>query len=274
MTTIHRFNGTFHAFSKGAPEVILGTCSFVYRDGKPVPLTENERTQILENAHKMGENALRVLGFSEKSFESEDKASESIEQSMVFLGLMGMFDPPRPEVRDAILLSEQAGIKPVMITGDHKLTAVAVARELGILKDGGVITGSELERLSDEELEQKVESINVYARIAPEHKMRIVTAFMNRGHVVAMTGDGVNDAPSLKKADIGIAMGITGTDVSKEAADMILTDDNFASIVSAVEEGRSIFENIRKYLIFLLSGNMATVFAMICALLFLCSPYL
>jgi Ca2+-transporting ATPase len=268
MTTIHQMNKGFLAFSKGAPEVILETCSSIYREGKFEPLSDSDRKEIINIAHRMGEDALRVLGFAEKPFASSDTVDESVEHDMVFLGFVGMIDPPRPEAKDAINLCEHSGIKPVMITGDHKITAVAVARELGILKNGGVITGAELEHISDEDLEQRVESINVYARIAPEHKMRIVTAFMNRGHVVAMTGDGVNDAPSLKKADIGIAMGITGTDVSKEAADMILTDDNFASIVSAVEEGRSIFENIRKYLIFLLSGNMATVFAMIIALVF------
>ena len=269
MTTIHQFHKGLHAFSKGAPEVVLGTCSYVYRGGKSEPISDKERKEIIDTAHRMGEDALRVLGLAEKPFTHDDKVDASVEHDMVFLGLVGMIDPPRPEAKDAIKLCEQSGIKPVMITGDHKITAVAVARELGILRDGGVITGTELEHISDEELEQRVESINVYARIAPEHKMRIVTAFMNRGHVVAMTGDGVNDAPSLKKADIGIAMGITGTDVSKEASDMILTDDNFASIVSAIEEGRSIFENIRKYLIFLLSGNMATVFAMVCALVFM-----
>jgi Ca2+-transporting ATPase len=266
MTTIHQFNEGLHAFSKGAPEVILGTCSAIYDDGKRRSITDDERKQIIETAHNLGKDALRVLALAEKPFAPGDKVDESVEHDMVFLGLVGMIDPPRPEAKEAIKLCEQSGIKPVMITGDHKVTAVAVAQELGLLKDGGVITGVELEHLSDEELDKRVETINVYARISPEHKMRIVTAFMNRGHVVAMTGDGVNDAPSLKKADIGVAMGITGTDVSKEASDMILTDDNFASIVSAVEEGRSIFENIRKYLIFLLSGNMATVFAMICAL--------
>ena len=266
ITTIHKFNEGLHAFSKGAPEVILGTCSAIYDDGKRRSITDDERKQIIETAHNLGKDALRVLALAEKPFAPGDKVDESVEHDMVFLGLVGMIDPPRPEAKEAIKLCEQSGIKPVMITGDHKVTAVAVAQELGLLKDGGVITGVELEHLSDEELDKRVETINVYARISPEHKMRIVTAFMNRGHVVAMTGDGVNDAPSLKKADIGVAMGITGTDVSKEASDMILTDDNFASIVSAVEEGRSIFENIRKYLIFLLSGNMATVFAMICAL--------
>ncbi|RPI04008.1 MAG: calcium-transporting P-type ATPase, PMR1-type [Ignavibacteriae bacterium] len=269
MTTIHQHNKGYYAFSKGAPEVILGTCSFVSRNGKPVPLTDAERKDIVDHGHRMGEDALRVLGFAEKILEPDETIDARVEHDMVFLGLMGMIDPPRPEVKQAIKLCEQSGIKPVMITGDHKITAVAVARELGILNNGGVITGTELEHLSDEDLEKRVESINVYARIAPVHKMRIVTAFMNLGHVVAMTGDGVNDAPSLKKADIGVAMGITGTDVSKEAADMILTDDNFASIVAAIEEGRSIFENIRKYLIFLLSGNMATVFAMIGALVFI-----
>jgi Ca2+-transporting ATPase len=267
MTTIHRLNHGMHSFSKGGPEIILASCSSVYRNGKAEPLDEAERATILKNAYSMGESALRVLALSDKPFREGSAVDESVEKDMVFLGLVGMIDPPRPEVKEAIKVCEKAGIKPVMITGDHKITAVAVARELGILKNGGVITGIELEHISDEALEKTVESIEVFARISPEHKMRIVTAFMNRGHVVAMTGDGVNDAPSLKKADIGVAMGITGTDVSKEAADMILTDDNFASIVSAVEEGRSIFENIRKYLIFLLSGNMATVFAMIIALI-------
>ncbi len=267
MTTIHQFNEELRAFSKGAPEIILSSCAFIYRNGEKIRLSENDRKDIIDVAHHMGENALRVLGIAEKSIPSNEIRSESVEQNMVFLGLVGMIDPPRSEAKEAVFLCEQAGIKPVMITGDHKITAVAIARELGILKHGKVMTGPELERLSDEDLLQQVETINVYARIAPEHKMRIVTAFMNRGHIVAMTGDGVNDAPSLKKADIGVAMGITGTDVSKEAADMILTDDNFASIVAAVEEGRSIFENIRKYLIFLLSGNMATVFAMVSALI-------
>jgi Ca2+-transporting ATPase len=268
MTTIHQFKSGLRAFSKGAPEVVLSTCSSVYRDGKAEQMSERERKEIIDTARRMGEDALRVLGFAEKPFTAGDKVDESIEHDMVFLGIMGMMDPPRSEAKEAIKICEQSGIKPVMVTGDHRNTAVAVARELGILNKGGIITGIELEHVSDSELEQKVESIDVFARIAPEHKMRIITAFKNRGHVVAMTGDGVNDAPSLKKADIGVAMGLSGTDVSKEAADMILTDDNFASIVFAIEEGRSIFENIRKYLIFLLSGNMATVFAMICALVF------
>jgi len=269
MTTIHQVDKEIFAFSKGAPEVILGTCSSIFRGGKIDSINENDRKEIIEIAYRMGENAMRVLGLAEKSFSAKNYKDESVEHDMVFLGLIGMIDPPRAEAKEAIALCEHSGIRPVMITGDHKITAITIAREIGILKDGGVITGAELEHISDYDLEQRVESINVYARIAPEHKMRIVTAFMNRGHVVAMTGDGVNDAPSLKKADIGIAMGITGTDVSKEAADMILTDDNFASIVSAVEEGRSIFENIRKYLVFLLSGNIATVIAMIIALAFM-----
>jgi Ca2+-transporting ATPase len=186
---------------------------------------------------------------------------------MVFLGFVGMIDPPRYEVRDAIKICEHAGIKPIMITGDHKITAVAIARELGILKEGNAISGIELETLSIEEFDEVAVKTEVYARISPEHKLKIVDALMRKGNIVAMTGDGVNDAPALKKADIGIAMGITGTDVSKEAADMILTDDNFASIVAAVEEGRSIFENIRKYLVFLLSGNIGKVLAMLVCLL-------
>ena len=187
---------------------------------------------------------------------------------MPFAGLVGIQDPPRPEVFDAIRTCTQAGIRPVMITGDHLVTALAVGRELGILRHGaGSLSGEELDRMTDEELAARVKTTDIFARISPEHKLRIVNAFLKHGEVVAMTGDGVNDAPSLKRADIGVAMGITGTDVSKEASDMILTDDNFATIVEAIREGRSIFQNIRKYLVFLLSGNLGTVLALVVALL-------
>jgi Ca2+-transporting ATPase len=184
---------------------------------------------------------------------------ENAQTGMTFLGLAGMIDPPRPEAKRAIAICKQAGIRPVMITGDHPLTAQAVARELGLLKTGRVVTGAELEMITDEQFEHEVETIDVYARVSPAHKLRVVTALQARGHIVAMTGDGVNDAPSLKKADIGIAMGLTGTDVTKEAAAMMLTDDNFASIVAAVEEGRGIFENIKKYLMYLLSTNIGEI---------------
>ncbi|MDQ2690762.1 MAG: HAD-IC family P-type ATPase, partial [Chloroflexota bacterium] len=189
-----------------------------------------------------------------------EAALGTAERGMTFLGLAGMIDPPRPEVRQAIAVCADAGIHPVMITGDHPVTAQAVARELGLLRNGGrVVTGPELESMSDEQLESDVEHINVYARVSPAHKLRVVTAWQNRGHIAAMTGDGVNDAPALKKADIGIAMGITGTDVTKEAAAMTLTDDNFASIVAAVEEGRGVFGNIKKYLMYLLSSNIGEI---------------
>lgn len=266
MTTIHKYTNGLQTFSKGAVEVILSSCSFYYEGDKVIAMSDEMRKNIIDAAHKMGEAAMRVLAASTKSIKDAGVIDTVIEDDMIFLGLAGMVDPPRPEAKEAIKICERAGIKPVMITGDHKITAVAVARELGILKDGKVFSGSELEDLSDADLEDVIDKTEVFARISPAHKMRIVSAFMKKGHVVAMTGDGVNDAPSLKKANIGIGMGITGTDVSKEASDMILTDDNFASIVAAVEEGRGIFENIRKYLIFLLSGNAGTVFAIMIAL--------
>ncbi len=213
------------------------------------------RDRILEAAQQMASEALRVLAVATKA----DATIENAEHEMTFLGLVGMIDPPRPEAKAAIQTCEQAGIKPVMITGDHPLTAQAVARELGLLKTGRVVTGAELEAMSDDEFEREVENIEVYARVSPAHKLRVVTALQAKGHIVAMTGDGVNDAPALKKADIGIAMGITGTDVTKEAAAMMLTDDNFASIVAAVEEGRGIFGNIKKYLMYLLSSNIGEI---------------
>ncbi len=203
----------------------------------------------------MASDALRVLAIASKP----NATLENAQAGMTFLGLVGMIDPPRPEAKNAIAVCEQAGIRPVMITGDHPVTAQAVARELGLLKTGRVVTGAELEEMKDEQLQREVETIDVYARVSPAHKLRVVTALQANGHIVAMTGDGVNDAPALKKADIGIAMGITGTDVTKEAADMTLTDDNFASIVAAVEEGRGVFGNIKKYLMYLLSSNIGEI---------------
>jgi Ca2+-transporting ATPase len=211
----------------------------------------------------MAGEALRVLAVAQKP----DATIENAEKEMTFLGLVGMIDPPRLEAKGAVQVCKEAGIKPVMITGDHPLTAQAIALELGILSNGSVITGVQLEEMDDSDLENKVESIDVYARVSPAHKLRVVTALQKKGHFVAMTGDGVNDAPALKKADIGIAMGITGTDVTKEAAAMTLTDDNFASIVAAVEEGRGVFDNIKKYLMFLLSSNIGEISLMAAATL-------
>jgi len=245
MTTLHRTPDGLFAFSKGAPEVILASCAL---DGP-------SREEILQAAKQMATEALRVLAVASKS----NARLETAEREMAFLGLLGMIDPPRPEAKPAVEKCERAGIKAVMITGDHPLTAQAVARELGILKTGRVVTGTELEAMAGDEFERSVENIEVYARVSPAHKLRVVTALQKNHHVVAMTGDGVNDAPALKKSDIGIAMGITGTDVSKEAAAMTLTDDNFASIVAAVEEGRGIFSNIKKYLMYLLSANIGEI---------------
>jgi Ca2+-transporting ATPase len=267
MTTLHKVKGRLEAYSKGAIEVIIKSCTSQYTNGEIVELTEDDRKNILGIATSLSEGALRVLAVSAKVLTAKVFNQSELESGMVFVGMVGMYDPPRAEAKAAIDICFSAGIKPIMITGDNKVTAKAIAKSLGILRKGRALSGVELDELSDEEFEHIVEETEVFARISPSHKLKIVTALMDNGHIVAMTGDGVNDAPSLKKADIGIAMGITGTDVSKEAADMILTDDNFASIVNAVEEGRSIFENIRKYLVFLLSGNMGTVFALIYTLL-------
>ena len=255
MTTLHTTQQGVIACSKGALEVILDSCSKQLTDNGETMLDAAGRKAILEAAHRMAGEAMRVLAVASKS----NATLESAEREMTFLGFVGMIDPPRPEAKAAVQTCENAGIKVVMITGDHPITAQAIARELGILKAGRVVTGDELEAMTDDELEREVQNIEVYARVSPAHKLRVVTALQKKGQIVAMTGDGVNDAPALKKADIGIAMGITGTDVSKEAAAMTLTDDNFASIVAAVEEGRGIFSNIKKYLMYLLSSNLGEI---------------
>ena len=255
MTTLHATADGPVAYAKGAAEVILDSCTQWLTEDGAQPLDAAAREVILAQARQMASKALRVLGIATKPGASIENA----EHAMTFLGLVGMIDPPRSEAKAAIQACELAGIKVVMITGDHPLTAQAVARELGLLKTGRSVTGAELEAMSDAEFERDVEEIEVYARVSPAHKLRVVTALQGHGHIVAMTGDGVNDAPALKKADIGIAMGITGTDVSKEAAAMTLTDDNFASIVAAVEEGRGIFGNIKKYLMYLLSSNIGEI---------------
>lgn len=255
MTTLHTTPQGVVAYSKGAPEIILASCTRRQSAQGEVALDEGAREVILETAREMARQALRVLAVASKSAAEPATA----EAEMTFWGLVGMIDPPRPEAQRAIQTCEQAGIRVVMITGDHPLTAQAVARELGLLKRGRVITGAELEALAGDEFAREVEHIEVYARVSPAHKLSVVTALQAKGFIVAMTGDGVNDAPALKKADIGIAMGITGTDVTKEAAAMMLTDDNFASIVAAVEEGRGIFDNIKKYLMYLLSSNIGEI---------------
>ncbi|MBM4425458.1 MAG: cation-translocating P-type ATPase [Chloroflexi bacterium] len=255
MTTLHKADNRVVAYSKGAPEIILDSCTRIWTENGEAPLDAAGREKILDTARQMAGEALRVLAVASHA----ESSIENAEHDMSFLGLLGMIDPPRPEAKAAIQTCEQAGIKVIMITGDHPLTAQAVARELGLLKTGRIVTGAELEAMSDEIFEREVEDIEVYARVSPAHKLRVVTALQKRGHIAAMTGDGVNDAPALKKADIGIAMGITGTDVTKEAAAMTLTDDNFASIVAAVEEGRGIFGNIKKYLMYLLSSNIGEI---------------
>jgi Ca2+-transporting ATPase len=271
MSTIHRDTAREHAgivFTKGAPDVLLSRCAFELVADRRRPLTSARREEILRTNDVLAGEALRTLGVAARWLEEDTlaehtaKPDERVEQGLVFAGLIGMIDPPRPEAGDAVARARGAGIRPLMITGDHPRTAGVIARELGIAADGRAITGAELETLTPEDGSRTVAAVSVYARVNPEHKLRIVEALQRTGAVVAMTGDGVNDAPALKKADIGVAMGITGTDVSKEAADMVLADDNFASIVAAVEEGRAIFANIRKFLRYLLSSNVGEVLAM------------
>ena len=259
MTTLHASNGDATAYAKGAPEIILHSCNRELTESGETALTDAAEKIISTAARQMASEALRVLALAYKT----NATLQNAEQEMIFLGLIGMIDPPRPEAKISIETCIRAGIKPVMITGDHPLTAQAIARELGLLKDGGSLTGSDLDAMSEDQLEAQVEKIDLYARVSPAHKLRVVAALQNKGHVVAMTGDGVNDAPALKKADVGVAMGRTGTDVSKEAAAMILIDDNFASIVAAVEEGRGVFDNIKKYLMFLLSCNIGEIGLMV-----------
>ena len=249
-------------FTKGAPDVLVSRCSHELVGGEARTLTNGRHQEIRAASERLASEALRTLGVAFRSLPPdalEREVDDRVEQELVFLGVVGMIDPPREEAKEAVGRAKGAGIRPVMITGDHPQTAAAIARELDITEDERAITGAELEKLDDEALERTVRQCSVYARVNPEHKLRIVEALQKNGDIVAMTGDGVNDAPALKTADIGVAMGITGTDVSKEAADMVLTDDNFASIVAAVEEGRSIFANIQKFLRFLLSSNIGEV---------------
>lgn len=271
MSTVHQIDGGFIQYTKGAPDEVLRLCTGYIEDGEMRPMTEEKRRAILLENKAMADRALRVLAAAQRSWGDklpEDISPETLEQDLCFIGLAGMIDPVRPEVKDAIHQCRKAGIRPVMITGDHKDTAVAIAKELDILDSADqAITGSALNDLTDEELAEAVPKYSVYARVQPEHKVRIVTAWKKRGAITAMTGDGVNDAPSIKTADIGVGMGITGTDVTKNVADMVLSDDNFATIVGAVGEGRRIYDNIRKTIQFLLASNMSEVLGVFTATL-------
>lgn len=263
MSTLHsNMDGTVIQYTKGAPDEVLKKCTHIMRDGAPVPITDEIRSHILVSNKEMADKALRVLCAAKRTWQSlpENTDADFLEQDLIYIGLSGMIDPVRPEVKSAIVACREAGIRPIMITGDHKDTAVAIGKELGIITDASqAITGSQLNDISDEEFIRRIEEFSVYARVQPEHKVRIVNTWKEKGMITAMTGDGVNDAPSIKSADIGVGMGITGTDVTKNVADMVLADDNFATIVSAVEEGRRIYDNIRKAIQFLLSSNLAEV---------------
>jgi Ca2+-transporting ATPase len=255
-------NGNALQYTKGAPEILLSHCQWEFQDNHVVPLTEDRLQIIRISATEMASRALRVLACGFRTLRTQQ--SDVVEDGLIFVGLYGMIDPPRDEVKTAIARCHEAGIRTVMITGDHPATAAAIGRELGIAEsDAAIVSGTELDRLGDAALANRADDIAVYARVAPEHKLRVVKALKSRGHVVAMTGDGVNDAPAVKAADIGIAMGVTGTDVTREAAAMVLMDDNFTSIVSAVEEGRAIYDNIQKFLVYLLSCNVGEMLLML-----------
>jgi len=263
MTTLNTSEGSLYAYSKGAPEVILASCTKIFHGGQEEELTPEMKQKILDTVHELANQTLRVMGFAYRQV-TENILPEEAEREMVFAGLMGMRDLPREEVKVAIATCKSAGIRTVMITGDHRTTAFAIAREIGIYREGDIVlTGVELDALENKEFEDIVEKVSVYARVYPEHKLKVVEALKKKGYVVAMTGDGVNDAPALKAADMGIAMGITGTEVSKEASSMILTDDNFASIVSAVEEGRNILKNIKNFIAYGLTCHIGVVLIVI-----------
>ena len=271
MSTIHTVDGAYVQYTKGAPDEILKRCTSYLENGKVLPMTEAKRAEILAANKNMADQALRVLAAAKRDWAEKPASNEPafLEQDLCFLGLTGMIDPVRPEVKPAIVECREAGIRPVMITGDHKDTAVAIAKELGIITDASqAITGAELDKIPDSEIGEAVKKYGVYARVQPEHKVRIVTAWKGNGAITAMTGDGVNDAPSIKSADIGVGMGITGTDVTKNVADMVLADDNFATIVGAVSEGRRIYDNMRKAIQFLLGSNMSEVLSVFLATLF------
>jgi Ca2+-transporting ATPase len=281
MTTVHQVSGSgatlpaltqggldgspYLGFTKGSVDGLLDIADRVWLNGQAEPLTADWRERIQVANEKMAKNGMRVLGVSFQPRRSADDPGEPSERNLIFVGLFGLIDPPRSEVTDAVKTCKSAGIRPVMITGDHPLTARHIARELGITDGGSALAGQELERLSVDQLEGRVGDVSVYARVSPEHKLKIVQALKEKGHIVAMTGDGVNDAPALKQADIGVAMGITGTDVAKEAADMVLLNDNFATIVAAVEEGRTIYDNVRKFVKFSVAGNIGKVLVMLLA---------
>ena len=292
MTTVHRVPGEgecdaaavcfvrdlveapYVAFTKGSVDELVKICDRVWNDGHIEPLTENWTTRIQTANNDLAKDGMRVLGVAMRPLEDTpaNGDEDALERDLVFVGMTGMIDPPREEARQAVAECRTAGIRPVMITGDHPLTALNIARQLGIVgaevENPRVVSGTELAAMSVEELEEIVEDVSVYARVSPEHKVKIVEALKDKGHIVAMTGDGVNDAPALKRADIGVAMGITGTDVSKEASDMILLDDNFATIVNAVEEGRTIYDNIRKFVRYIVSCNVGEILLMLLAPLF------
>jgi P-type Ca2+ transporter type 2C len=268
MSTVNKYDNEYLVMTKGATDNLLKICKSAYLNGEIVPLTQQIIDNIMDKANSMSDDALRVLGAAFKKIDSPHIAIDTIETDLTFIGLIGMIDPPRLEVKDSIALCKKSGIKTIMITGDHKNTAFAIAKELGIADDPSqAIFGAELDKLSEEELNNRIDNLRVFARVSPEHKVKIVKAFKSKGNIVSMTGDGVNDAPSLKAADIGVAMGITGTDVAKGASDMILTDDNFSTIVSAIEEGRNIYNNIKKSIIFLLSCNTGEIIALFFAIL-------